>query len=169
MSLHVRFIDLDHVGAGLLHFVDFFINRVRIGHDQGLLITIMFVRGHLGHGESTGNGDLYGFFCVGPQVGHIAHLNRLLTPNWSNHAWYKGGLPGTAGHCRWIIHINAFQGVGKAVEITLPADFTIRDDINAGSFLVMQRHQCGVVLGFFQQFFCRAPDIPHAYARGSTA
>ena len=56
--LHVRFVELNHVGTDREEVLDLFVYRSRIGKGQILLTSVIVVLGLLGHRERAGNRDL---------------------------------------------------------------------------------------------------------------
>ena len=68
-----------------------------------------------------------------------------------------------------IIYVDAFKRIGKVVEIALPANFAITNDINASLVLVMQYDQGCIILCFLKQVLAGSPNLPHPHARRPTA
>jgi len=59
----------------------------------------------------------------------------------------------------WIINIDTLERGGEAVRVAFAALFTVRNDIEAGAFLVANSKQCRIVLRFFQKFRSDAPQL----------
>ena len=68
-----------------------------------------------------------------------------------------------------IIYINSFKRIGKVLEIALPANFAITNDINASLLLVMQFDEGRIILRFLKQVLAETPNLPHPRARRPTA
>lgn len=81
--------------------------------------------------------------------------------NARHHSW----LAGATRHSARIIYVNAFKRIGKVIEIALPANFAITNDINASLVLVMQYDQGRIILCFLKQVFAGSPNLPHPLAR----
>jgi hypothetical protein len=104
-------------------------------------------------------------FLVSAQHLDIAHLHRLRPANFADHARHDLARAMTSFDFGRMVDVDAAQRVGKAVEITLAADFTVGDYIQADDFLHTHSHRRGIVLRFFQKRFLHAPDFLQAHAR----
>jgi len=85
--------------------------------------------------------------------------------NARHHSW----LARAPRHNTRIIYVDAFKRIGKVVEIALPANFAITNDINASLVLVMQYDQGCIILCFLKQVLAESPNLSHPHARRPTA
>jgi hypothetical protein len=58
-----------------------------------------------------------------------------------------------------MLQVDAVQGSGKAVGVALPAHLTVRDDVHAGPFHVLNGEPSRVVLGLLEERLGHAPEL----------
>ena len=96
---------------------------------------------------------------------HIAHLNRPRPANRAHNAGYFGRLAISARHDARRVEIDPFERIGETVEITLPLDLAIGDDIQSSALLIMQGRQGRIVLSLLQKRARDTPNLFHPHSR----
>ena len=162
---HPGFVELDHVGAGLLQVQRFGVDGFGKRHRELFVVLVELVLGLLAHGERAGQGDLGGAVGILAQEFHVVQFDRAAALDLADHARHRRLRPVSRGDNGGIIGIDAVKRGRKAVGIAFAADFAVGDDVDAGAFHVADRDDGGVVLRFLQMLRRQPPHRMHARAR----
>jgi hypothetical protein len=150
--LHIGFIDLYDVGTGREQVLDLGVHRSSIVKHHLLLVFVEIVLRLLGHSEWSGHSDLDRAVSVGAQELNVAHFNRLFAADLADNARHWVWMAGPVERGAWIVNIDTLKRSGEAVRVAFAALFTVRNDIEAGVFLVANSEKRRIVLRFFQKF-----------------
>ncbi len=157
-GLHVRLVDLHHVGARGEQVADLLIDRLGVVHGQAGVVGVADVLSLLLHGEGAGHGDLHRPICVGLEELQGIDLDRTLAPDLAGDAGRGNGVARAVQRLARILQIDPLQGVGETVGVALAAHLPVGDDVDTGALLIADGDDHGIVLGFFQEFRSHAPQ-----------
>src|SRR5205814_9496189 len=149
-GLHVRLVYLNDVGAGREQVLDFFVDRGGVVGDHLLFVPVKDVLGLLRHGEGAGDGHLDFAIGVGAEELDVAHLHRMLAPDFADDTRHDVGLAAAIDARAGSVDVNTLQRGGEAVGVTFAAHLAVGDDVEAGALLIADGQQGGVVLGFLE-------------------
>ena len=102
---------------------------------------------------------------VGAQEFHVLDLDRVHAGDLAGNARHRVGVARTVERFARVVDVDARQRRGETVGIAFAAHFAVGDDVEPGPFLVADRQDGGVVLGFFQVFRIDAPQLLGPRAR----
>ena len=161
VGLQERLVELDHVGAGREHVLDFLVQRDGAIHGDGGFVPVVLVEKLLRHRERARNRDLDGTVGIGTQEHHVPDLHRLPALDFADHPRHDLNLSCRA---RWdlrrVVDVHAVECGREAVGIAFAPDLAIAHDINARALLVLYRQDGGIVLSLLQVRGVDAPQLP---------
>ncbi len=102
---------------------------------------------------------------MGAQELDVANLDGMLAANFAGDARYGIGKTAAAEDRAGVFEIDALQRGGEAVGVAFAANLAIRDDVQAGAFLIADGEQSGVILRLFEPLGRDAPQLLFADAR----
>ena len=158
--LHVGFVELDHIGAGVEEILDFPVHGPGVIGGEGFLVAVEIILSLLGHGERPREGDLDPSVRVRPQELDVLHLDGPPSRNLSDDPRHGVGVAGTVHGGAVVIDIDPVEGGRYPVGIALPANFAVRNNVETRLFLVPDGKEGGVVLGLLEEFFGDSPNFP---------
>src|SRR5262249_7293816 len=132
---------------------------------EPLAISIEIVLALRRHGERPRHRHLDGALGIGPQEFHVAHLDRMLAPDRTDHPRHGRESAGAIRSLAGIVEVDARERGGEAGRIAPAPLLAVGDDVEAGAPLVADGEERGVVLRRLEPRRIDAPEILRAYPR----
>ncbi len=140
--------------------LDLRVDGVGVTHRHRDLVVVEVVLRLLRHGEGAGHRDLDRMPGVGAQKRDVAHLHRMLAADRADDARHRTRLSHAVEADAGVLDVHALERRRETIGIALAPHFAIRDDVDAGAFLVADRQDGRIVLRLLQPFRRDAPQVP---------
>ena len=168
--MHVWLVDLHDIRARLEQIADFLVDGDGIVHGGEFpAAAIVFDLGLLSHGEGAGHRNLDLAGRMAPQEQNILDLHGVPPPDVADDSWNRIRMPAAVERAAGIVDIHSVERGCKSIRVTFAAHLAVGDDVDAGVFLRLDRHDRGVVLRLLKIFRRDAPQLPGTYARRKAA
>jgi hypothetical protein len=163
--LHVRLVDLHHVGAGGEQVADLLVDGGGVVEGRLAQLRVVIVLGLLGHGERPRYRELDGAVGVGAQKLHVVDAHRVAPADGADDARHEHRLAAAVEGLARVVEVDAVERGGEVVRVALAADLAVGDDVEPGPLLILNGDAGRVVLSFAQERLVDAPQLLRPGAR----
>ena len=168
-GLHVRLVDLDHVGAGGMQVLDLGVDRGGVRQRRRLEVGVVLVLRLLRHRERAGHGHLDHVVGVRLQELHVADADRLWPRYRASDPWHRVGMPAAIEGRPGVVDVDALERGGEVVAVGLAPHLAVGDDVEPGLLLGADGQHRGVVLRLREVLRIDPPQLQRSHPRREAA
>jgi hypothetical protein len=119
----------------------------------------VIVLGLLSHGERARHRDLDGPAGVGPQEGHVGHLDRVAAANRAGHPGHRIRVAAPVQRGARVVDVHTVQGGREPVGVAFPPHLAVGHDVQASAFLRPDGQFGGIRLRLLEVGGCDTPQL----------